>query len=377
VTVTGPPDITGETWRPSRAQIARAVPPGSRRARTQREWRDAALAAIADAGFRNQRRIHYEGVARILMRHMDWRDKTTRPGHDRIAAKNRISTDTVARAVAWLAGRGLLGLVSPGSTPMTRPYVLHHHEGNTAAVYVLTIPRKPRRLPDIDPGQNDIADLARSRREPAIAPRAREATSEGEEPDHERNGARSARRPVLPRGGQTVPDQGKRTGGTSPAAVFGAVPQDRGEALAAAAALQEQERLFGRVSARMLRHLARPFFAAGWTPADVAHAVDHEPGGRRYGYTGAVRAPAGWIRARLAAWTGPDGPVASRAQQLAAGRAALAADQAARRAAAAATAAQTGDYAAHGARARAMLTARPRPTTPAGYPAGRPHLGST
>lgn len=370
MSVAASPDIPAGT--PARWQIARAVPRGSRRARSQRDWLRAAQAAIDEAGFRNQRRAHYDGVCRLLMRYMDWRARTSRPGHDRIAARLRLSPDTVARAVAWLRDRGLLGLVSPGTTAAVRAHVLHGGEANEAAVYVLTVPGKTATAPRADAGQSNIADLSRSRRELDRAPRAREATSDGQE----RNGAPSGRRPVLPPAGPAVPGPGKRA--ASPAtAVLGAVPQDRSEALTAAAVMQMHMHPLGRMSARMVRHLARPYFAAGWTPADVLHAVDHEPGGRPYGFTAAVRAPARWIAARLAAWTRDGVPVASRSQQLAAGRARVLADQAARRAAAAAAAGQAGDYAAHGARARGMLAARPRPQTPAGAPAGRPHLGST
>ena len=73
-----------------------------------------------------------------------------------------------------------------------------------------------------------------------------------------------------------------------------------------------------RISSKHLRH-ARPFFAADWSPRDVPHAIDHEPGGRQHGYTSGVRSPAGWIRSRLAAWSGPNGiPLPSRSQRLAA-----------------------------------------------------------
>ena len=127
----------------------------------------------------------------------------------------------------------------------------------------------------------------------------------------------------------------------------------------AARAMQERARVLRRLSGEHLRHLARPFFAAGWSPRDVLHAIDHEPGGRQHGYTSGVRSPAGWIRSRLAAWFGPDGvPLPPRSQRLAEARRQVLAGQAARRTRDAAGRAAAADYRAQAARAREMLRAR-------------------
>jgi hypothetical protein len=129
-----------------------------------------------------------------------------------------------------------------------------------------------------------------------------------------------------------------------------------------AQAMQERARLLRRISAEHIRHLARPFFAAGWSGADILHALDHEPGGRQHGYSAEVHSPAGWIRARLAGWLGSGGsPQRSRSQQLAEARARIAADQADRRAQDEAGRAGAGDYRVRAAEARAMLARRPRP----------------
>jgi hypothetical protein len=120
--------------------------------------------------------------------------------------------------------------------------------------------------------------------------------------------------------------------------------------------MQERLRLLRRLSGEHLRHLARPFFAAGWTPADLVHAIDHDTRGRQHGYSAGVRSPAGWIRSRLAAWLGPEGiPLPSRSQQAAEARRLVLAEQADRRARDAAERAQVADYPAQAARAREML----------------------
>ena len=140
------------------------------------------------------------------------------------------------------------------------------------------------------------------------------------------------------------------------AAPLAAIPENRTEALAAAQAMQERARLLRRISAEHLRHLARPFFAAGWSPRDLLHAIDHEPGGRPHGYTSGVRSPAGWIRSRLAAWSGPDDvPLPSRSQRLAEARRQVLAEQTARRARDADARAQAADYPVQAARAAATI----------------------
>ena len=227
--------------------------------------------------------------------------------------------------------------------PPSAPWLLVSPEDhNERQVLVLCLPRRknpphPRR----GPAQALTGPLSGSRREPGKAPHAREA-----KPEDKPEKARAPRgQPVLPRPGP---------------APLGAVPQNGSEALAAARAMQERARLLQRISAEHLRHLARPFWLAGWRPADVLHAIDHEPGGRQHGYTAEVRSPAAWIRARLAAWLGPDGtPLPSPGQQRAAAAARARADAAARREEAARLeAGRTADTDGWAGRARAMLAAR-------------------
>ena len=143
-------------------------------------------------------------------------------------------------------------------------------------------------------------------------------------------------------------------------ASLGAVPENRSEALTAAQAMQEHARLLQRLSGEHLRHLARPFFAAGWTPADLLHALDHDTRGRHHGYTAGVRSPAAWVRSRLAQWLDADSaPLPSASQRRAEAAARVRADAAARREEAARLAAvRTADNVGWAARARAMLATR-------------------
>jgi hypothetical protein len=73
--------------------------------------------------------------------------------------------------------------------------------------------------------------------------------------------------------------------------------------------------LTGIGSARLLRHLLRPWLEADWTINDVFLAIENHPttGLRPHSPTitttgpGAVRHPAGWLLARMRDWTQPDG----------------------------------------------------------------------
>ena len=184
-----------------------------------------------------------------------------------------MSVSTYKRCSRWWRARGYAAIVRPGWTPALRAMALASpQDHNERQVLVLCLPRKKPAAPPREPARALTGPLPSSRREPGKAPHAREANPE-EKPDK----ARATRgQPVLPRPGP---------------APLGAVPQNGSEALAAARAMQERIRLLQRISAEHLRHLARPFWLAGWRPADVLHAIDHEPGGRQHGYTAGVRVP--------------------------------------------------------------------------------------
>ncbi|TDB94835.1 hypothetical protein E1267_42460 [Nonomuraea longispora] len=78
-----------------------------------------------------------------------------------------------------------------------------------------------------------------------------------------------------------------------------------------------------RMTAWYLRWLRRAFLLAGWTPADVLHALDVRSDGSGWTYTWSsadeLRHIPGWVRNRLNAWIGGDGQVlTSGSQRLAA-----------------------------------------------------------
>ena len=323
------------------------MPGGSRRARDQRTWLRAVLVSIDAQDWYSCRAGHTAEIARVYARYMDWRLRTSRPGHERVAAAAGVSVRTVKRTVRWLADEGFLGLVSPGTTPLLRPGVLHGlteiGEANQAAVYVLTTPEKRARTDTGSSDESESGPLSRFRRKLDKAPRAREA----ETGKVKGKTARPAGgRPDVPHSGAGFPMR--------------KTPKTRSEGLAAAEALRNQSRLLAVLSPEHLRHLCRVLFAAGWSAADVLHALDHSPAGRQYGYTATVRHAAGWVRWRLSAWLRPDGaPLPSPGQARAAAAARDRLTQDARRAERRRAAGEAAgvDVAARAAHARALLAA--------------------
>lgn len=286
---------SGHCWpAPGRAQIARAVPAGSRRAVSQREFLARLQCDPELAQLRADRARNISECARVMARYADWADRTTRPTRGRVCAQagslrgGVLGLSTWKRARAWLEARGYLGTVVAGTTAAldgmrTSPALVDPDGPNTAAVYVLTVPRRKPAAP-LPTGPTAINGPPSVSRQGHIQGHARATRRPGE------SGAGCA--------GALL-----RVGGRPPC---GRAGQGITEGWAA--------------------HLAGPFERAGWTAADIAHAIDYEPGGAQHRYGARVASAVGWLRWRLARWLDDDGaPVASRSQQRAASRARTAA----------------------------------------------------
>jgi hypothetical protein len=84
--------------------------------------------------------------------------------------------------------------------------------------------------------------------------------------------------------------------------------------LIAADWLRHRLPVFASCSRKLIRHLCKPYWHAGWTNRDIVHAMDHRPG--LFGQTPGVlicpehiAAPTAFIASRLAAWRTPDGAI--------------------------------------------------------------------
>ncbi len=380
---------------PSPLRIARAIPPGHRRAGQAHRWlarvRETALAEFRlDAA---ERRI---GLAVVAARHLDVATGTYAGGWDRLAHLVGVSRSTVARFLAWLRARSLLGVVSTGrrldtTTPLALLGTLRGPDGeavNEAAVYVPCEPDTPvtRQAPDpglvaLDPrwhtGQLTVGDNGRVTTDRSRHPRAADdptpttpvhpaqpgpggrAVDETDTPMWS-SGARTqcgrahahdcttppARTGTPLRGGNNAASRqhqpehpkpgpaGDNAGPLVPCRTCGPWPthqpaRTHAERLRIAHQLRRASPDLTPISARLLRHLLRPWLVAGWTTTDVIHAIDHHPldGPRRHSPTtggpGAIRNPAGWLITRMRDWTTPTGgPAPSHRQRVAATRAA-------------------------------------------------------
>jgi hypothetical protein len=277
-----------------RAQVALAVPRGSRRARDQREWLRAVQTVPELEQLRADAADRLLEVARVLARYASWGDRTTRPTRALVCRLAGISVTTWKRCRRLLEDWGLLGTVQQGTTPEFSSF-LHRDDPNLAAVYVLAVPKRK-------PGTAQVTCPEQITGPPPEPARAR------------------GRAPARARGkGQDCPPSGRAQPGSAPAPGGATAPCGAGIADAMARVLR---RAAGEtVTDGWCAWLARPFAAAGYSAADLSWAIDHEPSGRQQPYSrGRVRHPAGWLRKRLDAWLAGGIPVPSRSQQLAASR---------------------------------------------------------
>jgi hypothetical protein len=300
------------------------------RAVPQSRWLQLAEDEIDAAFLRADARRNVLAIARAVGWSADWHTSRSRPTLARLMEVSGLSLRTVQRWTRWLEHRGLLAVLEPGATAEFRPGILHRDDPNRAREWLLTAPAV---YGSDTPSGSESSGKA--------SPRTREAL---------RSGKVKTRMARAPRGLSGVP----------PPVPFAAWrnPGNRAEGLAAAAVVLSRAPVLRDLSPRHVRHIARPFFAAGYSPGDILHCVDHEPDGRSHGYVTGVRHPAGWLRHRLSLWLSPAGvPVPSPGQLRAAERERVLAEQSARRRERERAAERPVDVAAHAARARELLSA--------------------
>ncbi|MCW2938474.1 MAG: hypothetical protein JWN00_1459 [Actinomycetia bacterium] len=268
-----------------RIRVFKAIPDGSQRAKSQPAWMvqlDHTLAEQHDLGaIRCDAADNVRKIAWILCRHTDWRTLVARPGWNLLAELTGLSESTVNRALRRLRAWGLLGVVETGSTWRTRGCDIDDEDGNRGAEYVLCVPaHEPVEISD---------------RPSSLRMEAGDKPLRGRASEH-------------PSTATTAPWPMHQT------------PKTRGDMLHATQRLQQQAPMLNRISDKRLRHVLRPVFAAGWSPAQVRYALDHAPDGTARWHTADVRHPAAWVKHRLTAWRRGDGTWATPPVQLGAGR---------------------------------------------------------
>lgn len=239
---------------------------------------------------------HLRAVVWVLASTASWVDLTARPTWAVLMERTGLSRASVARWLAWLRERGLVGVVESGTTPRFAPMALAKDAGNRAALYVLCVPAPPV----------DVAVEAPTQPGPVVSVEKSETPtflgfSFKKDPYP---GARASR----PGSGHVGPlrerkersDEQGRPGWTRTA-----VARSRTERLALTERLRDCAPALRPLSAAALRSVLRPWLERpelGWTVAWLLHAIDHTPDGEQRIWTTGVRAPSGWLRFRLSAW---------------------------------------------------------------------------
>ena len=337
-----------------------AVPEGQTIPRRVSDWIDQALSHPGTATMTERSWRTHRAFVLAIANAIDPKSKTTTfswaslaeavleidPG----AASSRATVDRYLRRLReWK----LLGIVASGRTATYAP----KGSGgiNERAVYVLAVTRTLQPVDSIETPPLEEADVAprTHAREDLAQPHAEPLRGPATWAAHARPSPLPAHRqfPAWPR---TV------------------TPKRKDDMLAAAAALCRLVPVLRRITPRHVRSILRPYFLAGWTIADVQHALDHRPSGTRWPHDGAtgVDNVGAWLAYRLAAWRDAHGTVRrSNSQRIAAEQRHNAALARARREAEAATRAAAAGPMSPGrqlarAVAEAIRTGKPVPTLP-------------
>jgi hypothetical protein len=272
-------------------------------------------------------------VARLVALYAQWDTLESRPTWARLISRSGLSERTVARWLQELRVRGWLAHLEHGSTPETRPMALAHLQGNRAALYGLRIPLTPQEALT-HAGKQLVVGLER------MLDEASEEVSDQAQPD--RSGDKSGSLPELLKDSSlrtasgfsraSEPVDNSSTNRTSskdtpkltalragsevsPAPDLSImVPVSGYQMLACADWLRARLPVFARCSRKLVRHLCKPYWRAGWCGRDIVHAMDHRPSvfSQPHGVLIApayVVSPTQFIRSRLQAWRKADGAV--------------------------------------------------------------------
>jgi hypothetical protein len=298
------------------ADVLAALPVGSALARSQAAFVRAVGGHPDTAVLRADGHEHLTRLAWVLASMARWESLTVRPTWSVLQVRTGLSRRSVARWLAWLRARGLLGVVESGTTPRFAPMALAAGAENRASVYLLCVPQVA-----VEPVRPSLV-------EETVTP-----TPLGSDLENPYPRARESRRPANP------PAQQKERSKEAERLDWSrtAIAHTRTERLALAEALRECALALRPLSGRAVRSLLRPWISQpelGWTLGWLLHALDHSPSGQPHTHTTPVRAPAGWLARRLSAWTGQRGqPLPSPGVHLAAADQARRADAARRQAA--------------------------------------------
>ena len=296
--------------------VLAAVPKGSVRAAHGRQCMAALLRHESFAGRNRNGQATITAVLRTLIERTDYESMTTRPGWEALIEATETSRTTVARALRALVAWGILGRVAAGRQAKYAPAGPDGERINEAAVYVLCVPSPLALVNKV--GTPPALGGSHHKQEKLTPTRARATNSH--------NGV-AAPRPIV-RGGASA----------EPAARLPWRPEIQWpphrttsrqiQRVAAAAEIRNRCFPLRSMTSKDVASTCRDFLLAGWTVADILHALDYKPDGTLWPHSGApvTKDPwrlRGWLRHRLAPWRTEAGePLHSRDQRAAARHAA-------------------------------------------------------
>lgn len=304
-----------------------AVPKGSQRAARGSQW----LTAVRDHPdvvlLRADARYNLLRVARALLSDVRPRSMTTSPGWDHLhASLGDVDRRTIGRHVRRLRQLGLLGVVHTGRTAQAAvkssgelkaeravyvlavPSTLHLVEAGLSAVDI-NVPPTPVGLRSNPLHARESLEIKQ------FGPASPTETFSGDAPEG-------------------VADAPKRNRPAHVCSLRATIAQTsravarEGEKLAVAE-LMEHVPALRKARPVFLAWVCRPFFVAGWTAADILHAIDHRPDSTRIPHDGAdgVADIARWVGHRLSFWQTSSGPRRSQSQRIAAEQSQLQAER--------------------------------------------------
>lgn len=312
--------------RPSRARetgdrhIRAAVREGFR----VPEHTDEVLQALEDhpeySQVRSDLRRGLRRCVEALIGTADFSTMTTRATKAKLADLLGVCRRTVNRYMAQLREWGLVGMVANGRSAAYASVGEDGRRINEAAVHVLCVPEGAHRV------------LRRAARllglgAPGSRRRNRGPVEESVTPPSEA-GLYLRDKKVLPRtharGRISQSKEQARLGCSVDQVRWNRhrVPTNRAQQRTAAWRLKSLlPNVLGKMSDRDIASCVRDFFAAGWSVADLHHALEVRPDGSAWPYSGAPETKEphrvrGWLKFRLTAWRDQAGvPVTSRGQQ--------------------------------------------------------------
>lgn len=279
-------------------------------------------------------------VARLVALYAQWDTLESRPTWAKLIARSGLAERTVARWLQELRVRGWLAHLEHGSTPTTRPMALAHLAGNRAALYGLRIPLTPEEAL-AQAGERLVGALGEMLDATGSDGQRPGPETPSEQPEQRRPGDKSGTLPLsvkdsseelisgftrasepvdnfpTHRSDQTKPEKtalraGSDTRRSPDLSIM--VPVGGYQMLACADWLRARLPVFARCSRKLIRHLCKPYWRAGWCGRDIVHALDHRPSifSQPTGVLlspAYVVSPAQFIRSRLAAWRTDDGVI--------------------------------------------------------------------